>query len=250
MSREFEVKPFKVDVHDTQLDDLMARLKPTRLPSDFGNDDRRYSYNTAYHDELINYWINDYVWCDVERRMDDLPHFQVDLVGVPLHFIHVKGKGRNLMPLLVHHGWPWTFWDLRKVIGSLTDPESHGGSADDSFDVVLISLPGYGFSLPLTSTGWNFWRTADLENVLMKSVLNYEKYATAGGDWGALIAQQHGYKYSEDLIVLYTHFPAQLSHYLPTHPDQPSVVAYDPLLGLPAVEEYSEDVRSFFRSLQ
>ena len=103
------------------------------------------------------------------------------------------------MPLLLHHGWPWTFWDVRKVIGPLTDPAAHGGDPADSFDVVLISLPGYGFSSPLTETGWNWWHTADLENALMKDVLGYEQYATAGGDWGALVAQQHGHKYEQDV---------------------------------------------------
>ena len=112
-------------------------------------------------------------------------------MGVPLHFVHVRGKGPNPMPLLLHHGWPWTFWDVRKVIGPLTDPARYGGDPADSCDVVLISLPGYGFSSPLTEPGWNWWRTADLENALMKDVLGYEKYATAGGDWGALVAQQH-----------------------------------------------------------
>ena len=246
MALHHDVKPFKIDISDAQLDDLMSRLKRTRFPDDFGNDDWRYGYNTAYHRELIDYWINQYDWRDVERRMNDLPHFRVDLMNVPLHFIHVRGKGKSPMPLLLHHGWPWTFWDLRKVIGPLTDPERFGGLAEDSFDVVLISLPGYGFSSPLKSTGWNFWRTADLENALMKDVLGYEKYATAGGDWGALIAQQHGHKYESDVIGLYTHFPAQLSHYLPTHPDQPRNVVYDPHLGLPAASEYSEEEAGWF----
>ncbi len=246
MSSIHDVKPFSVNIPDAELDDLMSRLKRTRFPDDFGNDDWRYGYNTAYHRELINYWINEYDWRDVERRMNALPQFKVDLMEVPLHFIHVRGKGKNPMPLLLHHGWPWTFWDLRKIIEPLTDPEKFGGSADDSFDVVLISLPGYGFSSPLRSTGWNFWHTADLENTLMKSVLGYEKYATAGGDWGALIAQQHGHKYEKDVIGLYTHFPAQLSHYLPTHPDQPRSVAYDPQLGLPAASEYSDEEAGWF----
>lgn len=246
MSAKHDVERFVIDIPDSQLDDLLSRLKRTRFPDDFGNDDWRYGYNTAYHRELIDYWINHYDWRAVERRMNELPQFKIQLMGVPLHFIHVRGKGRNPMPLLLHHGWPWTFWDLRKVIEPLVDPEKFGGSADDSFDVVLISLPGYGFSSPLRDTGWNFWRTADLENTLMKSVLGYEKYATAGGDWGALIAQQHGHKYENDVIGLYTHFPAQLSHYLPTHPDQPRDVAYDPLLGLPAASEYSDEENGWF----
>ncbi len=246
MSSDHEVSPFTIHIPDAQLDDLTTRLKRTRFPDDFANDDWRYGYNTAYHRELVDYWINTYDWRDVERRMNELPQFRVDLMGVPLHFIHVRGKGRNPMPLLLHHGWPWTFWDLRKVIGRLTDPERFGGSAADSFDVVLISLPGYGFSSPLRTTGWNFWRTADLENTLMTRVLGYEKYATAGGDWGALIAQQHGHKYERDVIGVYTHFPAQMSHYLPSHPDQPADVAYDPSLGLPAASEYSDAEAGWF----
>lgn len=246
MSADHDVKPFEINISEGQLDDLRTRLERTRFPEDFGNDDWRYGYNTAYHRELINYWLKEYDWRDVERRMNELPQFKVDLMGVPLHFIHVKGKGNNPMPLLLHHGWPWTFWDLRKVIGPLTDPVRFGGSADDSFDVVLISLPGYGFSSPLRQTGWNFWHTADLENALMKSVLGYDHYATAGGDWGALIAQQHGHKYENDVIGVYTHFPAQLSHYLPSHPDQPEGIAYDAALGLPAASEYSDEEAGWF----
>jgi pimeloyl-ACP methyl ester carboxylesterase len=167
-------------------------------------------------------------------------------MGVPVHFIHVKGKGNNPMPLLLHHGWPWTFWDVRKVIEPFTNPEKFGGNPEDSFDVVLISLPGYGFSSPLTETGWNWWHTADLENTLMKDVLGYEKYATAGGDWGALIAQQHGHKYENDVIGVYTHFPAQMSHYLASHPDQPEGVEFDVKLGLPAEGEYTADEAGWF----
>jgi pimeloyl-ACP methyl ester carboxylesterase len=178
--------------------------------------------------------------------MNELPHFKVDLMGVPLHFIHVKGSGKNPMPLLLHHGWPWTFWDVRKVIEPFTNPEKFGGDPEDSFDVVLISLPGYGFSSPLKETGWNWWHTADLENTLMKDVLGYEKYATAGGDWGALIAQQHGHKYADDVIGVYTHFPAQMSHYLPTHPDQPEGIDFDPILGLPAGHNYNADEAGWF----
>lgn len=246
MASKYDVKPFKIQIPEADLSDMMDRLKRTRFPQDFNNDEWQYGYNTEYHRELIEYWINEYDWRDVESRMNELPHFKVDLMGVPLHFIHVKGKGKNPMPLLIHHGWPWTFWDLRKVIGPLTDPESYGGSAEDSFDVVLISLPGYGFSSPLTTSGWNFWQTADLENTLMKDVLGYETYATAGGDWGALVAQQHGHKYEQDVIGVYTHFPAQMSHYLPTHPDQPEGIEYDPILGLPAASEYSDQEQGWF----
>jgi hypothetical protein len=243
---EYEVEEYTISIPDADLEDMYDRLRRTRFPQDFGNDDWRYGYNTDYHRELVRYWLEEYDWRDVERRMNEFPNFKVDLMGVPLHFIHVKGKGPNPMPLLLHHGWPWTFWDVRKIIGPLTDPAAYGGDPNDSFDVVLISLPGYGFSSPLTETGWNWWHTADLENTLMKDVLGYEKYATAGGDWGALIAQQHGHKYENDVIGLYTHFPAQMSHYLPAHPDAPEGVAFDPLLGLPAESEYNADEAGWF----
>lgn len=246
MAEKYDVRPFKIDIPEADLEDMIARLKKTRFPNDFGNDEWSYGYNTDYHRVLVDYWINDYDWRDVERRMNELPHFKVDLMGVPLHFIHQKGSGSNPMPLLLHHGWPWTFWDVRKVIEPLTNPEKFGGDPEDSFDVVLISLPGYGFSSPLTDTGWNWWKTADLENKLMKDVLGYEKYATAGGDWGALIAQQHGHKFEKDLIGVYTHFPAQMSHYLPTHPDQPPGVDFDLILGLPAEDQYSSDEAGWF----
>ena len=245
-SSGYEVSEFTINISDEKLDDMYERLRRTRFPQDFGNDDWRYGYNTAYAKELVRYWLDDYDWRDVERRMNELPNYKVDLMGVPLHFIHARGKGPNPIPLLLHHGWPWTFWDVRKVIGPLTDPASYGGDPDQSFDVVLISLPGYGFSSPLTETGWNWWRTADLENTLMKEVLGYEKYAVAGGDWGALVTQQHGHKYEDDVYGIYTHFPAQMSHYLFEHPDAPPGVAFDPVLGLPAESEYSDEEKGWF----
>ena len=103
MSADHDVKPFEINISEGQLDDLRTRLERTRFPEDFGNDDWRYGYNTSYHRELINYWLKEYDWRDVERRMNELPQFKVDLMGVPLHFIHVKGKGNNPMPLLLHH---------------------------------------------------------------------------------------------------------------------------------------------------
>ena len=137
-----DVSEFTIAIPEEDLKDLDERLRRTRFPTDFGNDDWRYGYNSAYHRQMVEYWIEEYDWRDVERRMNELPHFKVDLMGVPLHFIHVKGKGPNPMPLLMHHGWPWTFWDVRKVIGPLTDPAEYGGDPADSFDIVLISLAG------------------------------------------------------------------------------------------------------------
>jgi pimeloyl-ACP methyl ester carboxylesterase len=246
VSADHRVTPFTVRIPDEDLDDLDRRLRRTRFAPDLANDDWRYGTNGAHLRALVEYWVEEYDWRAVERRMNALPQFRVDLMGVPLHFVHVRGTGPDPVPLLLHHGWPWTFWDLREVIGPLTDPAAHGGDPADAFDVVLISLPGYGFSSPLTATGWTWWNTADLEHALMRDVLGYARYATAGGDWGGLIAQQHGHKYADDVLGVFTHFPAQLSHYLPAHPDAPPGIAYDPVLGVPAASEYADDERGWF----
>ncbi len=232
------VEQFTIHIPDATLDDMYERLRRTRYPEDFANDDWEYGFNTAYLRELVDYWITKYDWRATERKMNELAHFKVQIQGIPIHFIHEKGKGPKPMPLLIHHGWPWTFWDLRRVIGPLTDPAAYGGDPQDAFDVVLISLPGHGFSTPLTQTGWNFHRTADLEVELMKDVLGYEKFATAGGDWGALIVDQLGHKYTDNVIGIYCHLPIQLSHYLSEHPDVPPGIAYSN--GLPEPSEYGE----------
>lgn len=131
--------------------------------------------------------------------MNALPNFRTRIDDIPIHFIHVRGKGPDPMPLILSHGWPWTFWDLHKVIGPLSDPAAHGGDPADAFDVVVPSLPGYGFSSPLTTPGVNAWRTADLWNTLMREILGYDRYAAQGGDWGAILTAQMGHKYAAHL---------------------------------------------------
>ena len=214
-----KVQPFTINIADEVLEDMYDRLRRTRFPEDYANDDWEYGFNTDYLRELVAYWIDEFDWREQERQMNELSHYRMDWDGLPLHFIHEKGKGSDPMPLLLHHGWPWTFWDLKRVIGPLTDPAAHGGDPGDSFDVVLISLPGHGFSSPNRQTGWNFHTTADLEAKLMTEVLGYDRFATAGGDWGALVVGQLGHKHADKLIGLYSHLPIQLSHYLPEHPD-------------------------------
>ena len=231
-------EPFEVHVADAVLDDMYERLRRARLPQDYANDDWEYGFNTGYLREVIDYWTTSFDWRAQEREMNQFAQFKMDWNGLPLHFVHQKGKGPDPMPLLLHHGWPWTFWDLKRVLGPLTDPSAYGGDPADSFDVVLISLPGYGFSAPSTQTGWNFHTTADLEAELMTKVLGYDKFATAGGDWGALIVGQLGHKHVDKLIGLYCHLPIQLSHYLAEHPDVPPGIAYSN--GLPEPSVYGE----------
>ncbi len=197
------VEQFSVDIPDAVLQDLETRLKMTRFPVDYANDDWSYGANTAYMRELVDYWINAYDWRKVENDINAFDNYRTNIDGVPIHFIKAEGKGPNPMPLVLSHGWPWTFWDLHKVIGPLSDPEAYGGDPHDSFDVIVPSLPGFGFSTPITQTGINFWRTADMWHELMTEKLGYSKFAAQGGDWGAIITSQLGYKYSPSIIGLH-----------------------------------------------
>ena len=146
-------EPFTISIPEETLTDLRERLTKTRWPQDFANDGWEYGTNAAYLKELVEYWIDQYDWRQHEQEMNAFSHFKTTIEDVPIHFIQEPGKGSNPMPLILNHGWPWTFWDLRKVIRPLTDPAAFGGDPADSFDVVVPSLPGYGFSSPLTVPG-------------------------------------------------------------------------------------------------
>jgi pimeloyl-ACP methyl ester carboxylesterase len=190
-------EPFQVAIPEARLEDLKRRLANVRWAPEIDNADWSYGTSGRYLRELVAYWHDVYDWRAQEREINALPQFRVSIEEMPIHFIHVKGKGRRTLPLLLTHGWPWTFWDFRKVIGPLTDPAAHGGDPADAFDVVVPSLPGFGFSTPLEKTGINWWRTADLWSVLMRDVLGYEKFCAHGGDWGALVTLQLGHRYPD-----------------------------------------------------
>ena len=198
------ITPFKVEIPDSTLNDLRERLARTRWPQDFANENWQYGTNTAYLKELCSYWETQYDWRAAEREMNTFSHFRTTVEGMPIHFIHERGKGPNPKPLILSHGWPWTFWDLKKVIRRLSDPAAFGGDPNDAFDVIVPSLPGYGFSTPLTTSGINFWRTADLWVELM-SQLGYPKFYAEGGDWGGLITAQLGHKYADRVLGVYIH---------------------------------------------
>ncbi|GAA4884242.1 epoxide hydrolase family protein [Pseudonocardia benzenivorans] len=197
------VEPFVVAVPDEVLTDLRERLARTRWPADVGNADWRYGANRAYLEELVSYWLAEYDWRAVERRMNEYEHFRTTIDDVPIHFIHERGKGPNPMPLVLTHGWPWSFWDYEQIIRPLTDPAASGGDPADAFDVVVPSLPGFGFSVPLQRTGINFHRTAGLWDVLMRERLGYETYAAQGGDWGQLVTSELGHRYADHLIGIH-----------------------------------------------
>jgi pimeloyl-ACP methyl ester carboxylesterase len=193
-------EPFRISIPDADLSDLQQRLSSWRRAADFANDDWRYGMNGDYLAELVDYWIDGYDWRVHEARMNEFDHFRVSIDEIPIHFMHVRGKGPDPTPLVMTHGWPWTFWDFEKVIRPLTDPAAFGGDPADAFDLVVPSLPGYGFSSPLEKTGVGFARTAELWDELMRGVLGYERYGAQGGDWGALVTAAIGHLASDHLI--------------------------------------------------
>jgi pimeloyl-ACP methyl ester carboxylesterase len=198
---------YRIDVPQADLDDLRDRLHRTRWPADPGNPASRYGADRAWIENLVRYWADEYDWRAVEAEMNAYPNYRVDIDGVPIHFIHVPGKGPNPIPVVLTHGWPWTFWDLRKLIGPLSDPAAHGGDPADSFDVVVPSLPGYGLSVPLTTTGIDAPRVAELWVSLMRDVLGYDRFGAQGGDWGAFVTAQLGHAHPEHLIGVYLTLP-------------------------------------------
>jgi pimeloyl-ACP methyl ester carboxylesterase len=211
-SKLMQVEPYRIEIPHTAIEDLQNRLRRTRWADDFGNADWRYGVEQSWLKEMVSYWADRFDWRAQEAAMNAWPHFTVEIDGIKIHFLHALGKGPNPKPLLLTHGWPWTFWDFQALIGPLTDPAAHGGEAEDSFDVVIPCLPGFGFSTPFDTPGVDIPRIAELWLKLMRDGLGYPHFGAAGGDWGALVTTQLGHAYPEHLIgVLATlvAFPGQ-----------------------------------------
>jgi len=198
--------PFTVSVPQQALDDLRGRLERTRWPADIANVNWQYGTNEHYLKELVHYWLEEYDWRKHEKAINSFAHYQTEIEDIPIHFLHEPGKGPRPIPLIMNHGWPWTFWDFQKVIRPLADPAAHGGDPGDAFDIVVPSLPGFGFSTPLDKQGINFLRTADMWVKLMRDVLGYERFAAQGADWGAGICAQLGHKYADQVLGIHIHF--------------------------------------------
>lgn len=195
------IEPFRLAIPETELHALRTRLLLTRWPDDPGNESWKYGVNATYLRTLTDYWLYEYDWRGVEARINSYPQFRASVQGIPIHYIHVRAESYlNPIPLVIMHGWPWSFWDLHLIIDPLVDPKKYGGDQSDAFDIVIPSLPGYGFSSPLPISGINFWKTADLINQLMTEGLGYAQYGASGGDWGALISSQLGHKYAATVI--------------------------------------------------
>ena len=206
------IEPFRIAIAQGDLDDLRQRLQRARWPGEIGdNGNWQAGTNLAYMKELVAYWLGTYDWRQHEAAMNAVPQFKTTIDDVPVHFQHIRGKGPNPMPLILTHGWPWTFWDLRKVIGPLTDPVAHGGEPGDAFDVIIPSLPGFGFSSPLTKPGVFHANIADIWVKLMDR-LGYGRFAAQGGDIGAFVTAFLGHRHPDRLIGIH------LQHLVPLRP--------------------------------
>lgn len=227
-----EIQPFTIAIPQAKLDDLHERLLRINWPHDFANDDWRYGANAAYLREFVDTWLHGYDWREQEAKMNALDHYRTVIEGIPVHFIHQKGVGPDPTPVILTHGWPWTFWDFHKVIGPLSDPGAFGGDPEDACDVIVPSLPGFGFSTPLTQPGVHWGRTADLWLTLMRDKLGYQRFVAHGGDWGALVTGQLGHKYPEHVAGVHMSSAFPLPGLEPTRPWSISALAIqaEPLL--------------------
>jgi len=197
-----DAHPFQVNFPQAALDDLQDRLARTRFAPDHHNEDWRYGVPTEELRRWVGAW-RAFDWRAAEARINAFDHYRVEIDGVPIHFIHRPGRGPKPVPLVLTHGWPWTFWDWNATIGPLADPGAHGGDPADAFDVVVPSLPGFGFSTPLTRTDIGSFRTADLWVRLMRDVLGYDRFGAAGGDMGAVVTAQLGHAHADKLIGIH-----------------------------------------------
>ena len=202
MSSETEIRPFRVDMPDEAIADLRRRIAATRWPAKELVADRSQGAQLATIQELARYWAADYDWRACEARLNALPQFTTEIDGVDIYFIHVKSRHAGALPLIITHGWPGSVIELLGVIGPLTDPAAHDGSADDAFDLVVPSLPGYGFSAAPAEAGWDPGRIAQAWAELMRR-LGYARYVAQGGDQGAWVTDAMGRQAPEGLAGIH-----------------------------------------------
>ncbi len=203
------IRPFKFHASDADLADLRRRIAATRWPSQELVPDATQGVQLKTMRELARYWQTDYDWRKVEARLDALPQFVTNIDGLEIHFIHVRSKHKNALPLIVTHGWPGSIIEELKIIEPLTNPTAHGGSASDAFDIVIPSLPGYGFSGKPTTLGWDPVRIARAWTVLMKR-LGYKRFVASGGDWGDPVTEQMAVLAPADVLGIHLNMPAAL----------------------------------------
>ena len=232
------IRSFSFTASDEALADLRRRVLATRWPEPETVTDDSQGVQVATVRELARYWGADYDWRTVEARLNALPQFMTEIDGVEIHFIHVKSKAPNALPLIVTHGWPGSIIEQLKIIGPLTDPTAHGASAADAFDLVIPSLPGHGFSAKPTTTGWDPIRIARAWITLMQR-LGYTRYVAQGGDWGNAVTEQMALLEPQGLLGIHTNMPATI----------PDDIAKALASGGPAPSGLSADEQSAWEQL-
>ena len=240
-SADTSIRPFNIHVPQASLDDLRRRIAATKWPERETVMDASQGVQLATIRKLASYWKNDYDWRTCEAKLNALPQFVTNIDGLDIHFIHVRSKNPNALPLIVTHGWPGSIIEQLKIVGPLTDPTAYGGKAEDSFDIVIPSLPGYGFSGKPTTTGWDIPQIARAWVTLMNR-LGYTRFVAAGGDVGAQVGDELGVEAPHGLLGIHSNMPgtvpADVSRALNFHEPPPD--------GLSADEKHAWDQLDFF----
>jgi pimeloyl-ACP methyl ester carboxylesterase len=205
------IRPFRVKVPEADLADLRRRIQATRWPDKETVADQSQGVQLEKLQELVRYWGSGHDWRKAEAKLNALPQFMTNIDGVDVHFIQVRSRHPNALPLIITHGWPGSVFEEIKLIGPLTDPTKYGGRAEDAFDVVIPSLPGFGFSARPSDAGWGLERIGRAWGVLMKR-LGYTRYVAQGGDWGAGVVQAMGRQAPSGLLGIHTNLPAAVTN--------------------------------------
>src|SRR5260221_10942132 len=235
------IRPLNVNFPEAELTELRRRINATKWPERETVTDASQGVQLATSQALARYWGTDYDWRKCEARLNALPNFITEIDGLDIHFIHVRSKHENALPLIVTHGWPGSVIEQLKIIGPLTDPTAHGGIASDAFHLVIPSMPGYGFSGKPTTTGWGPDRIARAWTTLMKR-LGYKHFVAQGGDWGAVITDLLGVQAPPELLGIHTNMPGAI----PAEIDQASFAGAPAPSGLSAEERSSYEQLVFF----
>ena len=235
------IRPFRVDVAEAELAELRRRITATRLPEKETVDDFSQGVPFATVEKLAHYWAVEYDWRKVEARLNALPQFVTEIDGLDIHFIHVRSQHSDALPLIVTHGWPGSIVEQLKIVEPLTAPTAHGASASDAFDVVIPSMPGYGYSGKPAGTGWDPQRIARAWIVLMKR-LGYTKFVAQGGDWGAVVTDIMATQGDPALIGIHTNMP----NAVPLEIDAAARANAPAPPGLSAEEQHAYEQLAFF----
>lgn len=237
---ESNLSPFSISIEDEVLADLRARLRATRFAPDLDNEDEKYGLSTTYLRGLVEFWAEKFDWRSVESRLNQREQYRVEIGSTPVHFLRASTKSPNSKPLILIHGWPWTYLDWTRTVDLLSNPADHGAS-DNAFEVIVPSLPGYGFSTPVSNGRENYVSMAERLHTLMTDILGHERYAVCGSDYGALVAAQMAHRHPDSVIGLHLGMPTPLPAFQGDR-------YWDITGGQPVPEDASPELRADLRA--